>query len=258
MSKLMHAAVVIPFYKAELNTVEERSFKQCQKILSNYDIIFALPENIEVNYIPASIKTEIFDKEYFKNIKGYNQLMLSPHFYERFLDYEYILIYQLDSFVFRDELKMWCEKNYDYIGAPWIATNNFVSRLLKPFNSKSIKRRKPIFYKVGNGGFSLRKTRSFYKISAELTSEITQQLESKQDEIYSNEDVFWSLKVPRFFPDFKIPEYGEAVGFAIDRKPKIALKINDHKLPFGCHGIDKPKVRKFWEPIVEKEFRNSH
>lgn len=256
MSTLMRIAVVIPFYKAEFNPLEERSLYQCNKVLKDYDIIFALPEGLEIKQKPSSVKIEEFDSEYFKNISGYNKLMLSPEFYERFLAYDYILIYQLDSFVFRDELKLWCEKGYDYIGAPWIATRNFISSLLKPFNSSSIKKRKPIFYKVGNGGFSLRKTKSFFEISTKLGTEIEQQL-ARKGEIYTNEDVFWSLKVPEFFPDFAIPDYKEAVGFAIDRKPKIALKINKHELPFGCHGIDKPKVRDFWEPIVEREYRKT-
>lgn len=253
----MRIAVVIPFYKADFNAIEERSFNQCVKVLKNYDIIFALPEGLDLKKNSDLVKTEVFEKKYFRNIAGYNKLMLSTEFYERFLAYDYILIYQLDSFVFKDELRSWCEKDYDYIGAPWIATRNIVSSLLKPFQSKSIKRREPVFYKVGNGGFSLRKTRSFFNIAKQLSKEIKEQLEEKHGEIYTNEDVFWSIKVPEYFPEFKIPGYIEAVDFAIDRKPKIALKLNAHELPFGCHGIDKPKVKDFWEPIVEKEYQNN-
>lgn len=254
----MKVAVVIPYYKAELTKIEKQSFEQCLKILKNYDKIFALPEGLEIKFNTPSLKTEWFKREFFQNIAGYNKLMLSPGFYERFLEYDYILIYQLDSFVFRDELDYWCNKNYDYIGAPWIATKTLLSTLLEPFASKSIKKRAPIFYKVGNGGFSLRKTETFFKISKELKKEINIQLEEKKGEIYCNEDVFWSLKAPKFYPDFAIPGYEEAVKFAIDRKPDIALKINNNELPFGCHGIDKPKVVKFWAPIIEKEYQKTN
>ncbi|WP_029037822.1 DUF5672 family protein [Salinimicrobium xinjiangense] len=253
----MRIAVVIPCYKNELNALEERSLNQCLKVLKDYKVIFAIPEGLEVKQKPSFIKTEEFDKEYFKNISGYNKLMLTSDFYKRFLGYDYVLIYQLDAFVFRDELRSWCQKGYDYIGAPWIATRNLTSSLLRPFKSKSLKKREPIFYKVGNGGFSLRKTKAFYEISEKLKQEIKEQLDEKQDEIYSIEDVFWSLKVPEFFPEFKIPGYEEAVGFAIDRKPELALKLNNNQLPFGCHGIDKPKVKNFWEPIIEREFRKT-
>lgn len=44
--------------------------------------------------------------------------MLSAEFYDRFAAYEYVLIYQLDAFVFADRLAEFCQMGYDYIGAP--------------------------------------------------------------------------------------------------------------------------------------------
>ena len=35
-----------------------------------------------------------------------------------FLEYQYMLIYQLDAFVFEDKLDYFCELGYDYIGIP--------------------------------------------------------------------------------------------------------------------------------------------
>jgi hypothetical protein len=84
------------------------------------------PEGLENDYITkkySNISVESFPKRYFENIEGYNELLLSASFYERFLDTKYILIYQLDAFVFKDELQEWCDKGYDYI-APWIAPQN--------------------------------------------------------------------------------------------------------------------------------------
>lgn len=248
----MKAAVVIPVYKNTLTDIERLSLDQCVKVLGNFDLIYACPQGLHPKYENAPGSVEEFDEAYFKNIQGYNKLMLESAFYERFLQYDYILIYQLDAFVFRDELMHWCEKNYDYIGSPWIATKNKISSLLKPFASRSLKNREPIFYKVGNGGFSLRKTRTFYEISKKLKEEINLLLTEKKEEIYAIEDVFWSLKVPEYFPDFAIPNYQEALKFSIDRKPNIALKLNNDQLPFGCHGINKPKVINFWKPLLEK------
>ena len=42
--------------------------------------------------------------------------MVSPLFYLNFKKYRYLLIYQLDALVFRDELLEWCSKEIDYIG----------------------------------------------------------------------------------------------------------------------------------------------
>jgi hypothetical protein len=168
--------VLIPIYRSCFGELEEKSLLQCMKVLKYYSIVLVQPEGLDNGYITEkfpNVEVESFSKHFFKNIDGYNELLLSSLFYERFLDSEYILIYQLDAFVFKDELRDWCQKGYDYIGAPWIATQNnaigmkIFDKVATIFNSKKKNERKQIFYKVGNGGFSLRKTSSHYKIAKE-------------------------------------------------------------------------------------------
>ncbi len=204
------------------------------------------------------ITTESFPQHYFKSINGYNELLLSQLFYERFLSSEYILIYQLDAFVFKDELRIWCDKDYDYIGSPWIATPvdslgmKIFDKIARIFWSKKKKERQQIFYKVGNGGFSLRKVASHFTIVKEYNQFISNFLSEEEKKIYAIEDVFWSIKAPELDSNFKIPDYKEGVFFGIDRKPEIAMKLTENQLPFGCHAINKPKVTDFWKPILDK------
>lgn len=253
--------IIIPIYKTHFGELEEKSFLQCIKVFENYEIILVQPEELDSSYITneyKKIKVESFPKKYFENIDGYNELLLSASFYERFLYAKYILIYQLDAFVFKDELTEWCKKDYDYIGAPWIASvkNSIWSKIFnliaRKFRSKKKNDREQTFYKVGNGGFSLRKVASHFAIAKEKEKFILNFLNAKEKEIYAIEDVFWSLKAPEFDANFRIPDYKEAVKFAIDRKPKIALALNNNQLPFGCHGINKSKVIDFWKPILAK------
>lgn len=246
--------IVIPIYKTELTDGERKSLNQCVKLFGEFPIIFAQPKSLDSSSISFDglIKTETYDDHYFTDIFGYNSLMLSDVFYERFTDSEYILIYQLDAYVFRNELKDWCLKGYDYVGAPWLASpNTLVNRFVKLFHSKRKKRRQAIFFKVGNGGFSLRKVATSLKVTQKLKAEIKNNLERNRNDFWIMEDVFWSLKVPTFFPDFKIPFYKEAAGFAMDRKPELGMKLNNNKLPFGCHGFEKPKVKSFWEDKIK-------
>lgn len=257
--------ILIPIYKSYFGELEEQSFLQCIKVLKKYEIILVQPEGIDNSYITDkfdTIRVENFPKHYFQNIEGYNELLLSSIFYERFLDADFILIYQLDAFVFKDELAEWCQKGYDYIGAPWIASpkNSIGSKLFnliaRKFRSKKKNDREQTFFKVGNGGFSLRKTASHYSIVKQNEPFILELLSAKEKEIYAIEDVFWSLKAPEFDEQFRIPDYQEALRFAIDRKPKIALALNNNQLPFGCHGINKPKVIAFWKPILDSQANN--
>ena len=253
--------IIIPIYKTHFGELEEKSFLQCVKVLKNYEIILVQPEELDSSYITndyKNIKVETFSKKYFASIEGYNELLLSASFYERFMDAEYMLIYQLDAFVFKDELTEWCEKGYDYIGAPWIASvkNSIWSKVFnliaRKFRSKKKNDREQTFYKVGNGGFSLRKVASHFAIAKQNEKFILDFLNAKEKEIYAIEDVFWSLKAIEFDANFSIPDYKEALKFAMDRKPKIALTLNNNQLPFGCHGINKPKVIDFWKPILAK------
>lgn len=256
--------VVIPLYKTDLSSLEKKVLRNNLRILENYPVVIISPESLDVNEIDIfksydNIRIERFEDQYFSGIAGYNLLVLSPDFYKRFLGSEYILICQTDAFVFRDELKYWCEKRYDYIGAPWIASpRNLINKIFASINSfirilkgKKIKNTEH-FFKVGNGGFSLRKVESFYRISDKYRDMIADYNKDKEGSIYYVEDVFWSLKVPTLEPDFSIPDYTEALAFAIDRKPDIALKLNKYRIPFGCHGFDKPKVSKFWNPILQE------
>ena len=149
-------AVIIPIYRTNLSKTEQMSLNQCVKVLGDFDIVFVKPKKLNSTSInfDGKIKAESFPVKYFKNLYGYNSLMLAEDFYRRFLDYKYILIYQLDAFVFKNELISWCNKGYDYLGAPWIASpNTNFKKFFGLFDSKRKKERQKIFFKVGNGGF---------------------------------------------------------------------------------------------------------
>ncbi len=153
------AAVVIPIYSNKLNENEKFSLNRCLQIFKKHDIIFACPYKLDENIYLKNRKVnninpkfEKFDDAFFKNTRGYSKLLLDKEFYKRFIKYDYILIYQLDAFVFDDELDQWCKKGFDYIGAPWFedyAKGDESSNFLP--NS-------------GNGGFSLRRVNSFLKV----------------------------------------------------------------------------------------------
>ncbi|MFN2261298.1 MAG: DUF5672 family protein [Psychroflexus sp.] len=236
--------IVVPIYKNHLTHNEKISFQNLSKFYNPDKLAIVCPEGLKLDKLVNHIQTIRFDKVYFKNIDGYNKLMKSIEFYENFEKYNYILIHQLDTYIFKDELERWCSENYDYIGAPWLKSNNPFSSL---FQSKKKKSRKPTFLEVGNGGFSLRKTSTFINFLNNHKDIVD---EYSEDPLYKIEDVFWSLIAPKYV-DFKKPDYLTAALFAIDRKPKLGFKITKGKLPFGCHGFEKDKTKPFWKSYIE-------
>ncbi|WP_184544972.1 DUF5672 family protein [Mucilaginibacter sp. FT3.2] len=247
-------AVIIPIYKQKPDANELLSLKQCLTILKNYPIIFIAPDKLNAAAYKeacegAPFKLVTFSDFYFDNLAGYNQLMLSPDFYKTFIDYKFILIYQLDAYVFKDELNYWCSQNYDFIGAPHIPHENQENEMqfLKGY-SKFINRVNSIFKtkhkvsNVGNGGFSLRKTQTCYLLLKILKGKV---------KIWgpNNEDGFFKYWGNLFYPFFKLPTDELAIRFSIEESPALSLKKLNGELPFGCHAFEKYEWAT-WEPLI--------
>lgn len=252
--------IVVPVYLHKHTNLEMLAITNNLKVLQKYFIVFVAPEGFDTTelsqFASENVVFEYFDKHYFESIKGYNNLLMSVEFFERFSSYKYMLICQPDVFVFRDELMQWIQKDYDYIGAPWVGPDSAfwtpivgrINNLVRPLIGKKPKNWRYL-YKVGNGGFSLRKIASHLKITTNNRADIDMFLTNSSR---GAEDIFWSLYVPQIDEKFSIPDYKEAVGFSIDQRPKEALKLNKGKLPFACHGITRPKLTSFWTPIIKK------
>lgn len=251
------AAVAIPIYKIVPNNTEIASFAQCLKVLSTYQIILVAPDSLEISWYQEyckkyniTLKVERYADIYFANINGYNKLLLSSLFYERFIDYKYLLIYQLDAFVFEDKLRYWCHKGYDYIGAPWPKNDwpylstvyAWLPKYIRWFYKKRIKR----MNFVGNGGFSLRKTRKFYLLCILLHKHILR-WNSKE----AQEDIFWSFFAGIFYPFYKVGHEEIASKFALERGAKHLFEMNNYTLPFGCHAWEKYD-KEFWLSVFPK------
>jgi len=243
-------AVIIPIYKRELSSYEKISLARCLSVLGNFPVIVIAPVRLSDSLIrsqtSSNVLIEHFDDSYFADIDGYNRLMLRVEFYERFKKYAYILIHQLDAFVFSNELIEWCRRGYDYVGAPWIGIdmvkfvdNHFDHGIGKYLRYIGMKPKH-----VGNGGFSLRKVKS---------AMIALSLLKKTAKNWTHyEDIFWSIEVPKhllFF--FKIPDANIARKFSFELEPRRCYKDNFNRLPFGCHAWQKYDID-FWRPFFKQ------
>lgn len=220
--------IVIPVYKETLNHNEEISLKQCRKILGKYDIFFLKPKGMETDYLDEQKIIEV-EAEYLTSRKKYSDYVLSLEFYDLFPAYDYMLIYQLDAFVFEDCLMNFCAYGYDYIGAPW------------PYGMECHTCDNALWY-VGNGGLSLRNISAFRRwISCKME-------EVNYAKMLLPEDMAIATYGRK---DIKIASTEIALTFAFDLNPEECFKANQNKLPFGCHGWHKFGSQ-FWQPIFER------
>ncbi len=273
-NNLDSVVIVIPIYKETLSKFEEISLQQCFKVLQDYTICFVIPKGLNLTLHLHLFKEfrnkkfiiKEFDKLYFKSTKTYNKLLISLSFYKKFVQFEYMLIYQMDCFVFRNDLEDWIKKGYDYIGAPWF----------EGYENSTNKN----FVGVGNGGFSLRKIKSFIKVlhsfSYIVNAEklffnykkdihkipirayrLVQNLTIKNNTFFlfnnynNNEDFFWGKVAKKNFSWFKVPLEKEALKFSFEANPQFLFKLNNNQLPFGCHAWQKYDFN-FWKKIIEQ------
>lgn len=143
--------VAIPVYNENPTQEEKRAFRNNIQILRQHPISIVTHKKCNITIYDQIAEEEgielfyrYFDESYFHSIESYNDLCLSIEFYEQYADYEYMLICQLDVWIFRDEVIEWCSKGYDYIGAP----------IYYPYNESHYTQK---FRAIGNGGFCLRR-----------------------------------------------------------------------------------------------------
>ena len=213
----MHkVAVVIPTYKEGLNPLEKISLDRCRKVLGRYPLIFVAPAGKNFSYVAPADKVIGFPPQFFQSVAAYSRLLMSPQFYDAFREYEYILIYQLDAFVFYDALEYFCSLGYDYIGAPWPR----VCR--RDFGGASI----------GNGGFSLRNVKAHYELLCKRGDFV-------RTMTGAGEDAFFAICGAREDINFSVPPVDIAARFSVEYVLEHSVKNLGGKLPFGVHGWTK-------------------
>lgn len=276
--------VVIPVYEEDPKQEELRAFRNNIRILKAHPICLVTFKQCNTT-VYESIACEesvcldfrYFNQEYFSSVASYNELCLSTIFYNQFLSYEYMLICQLDVWVFRDELVEWCLKGYDYVGAP----------IYYPYNINCFTQK---FRAIGNGGFCLRRiqycidilssdahrillkprpllrmywylflydetyTCSWFKRLSMLPLVIAKMFGFRNSFHYYashnlNEDLLlgsWANQ--SWHHSAKLPNEITAAHFSIEVNAEMLLKRMNGKLPMGVHAYEK------WNnPLVPRE-----
>ena len=174
-----HLPVDLMIVNTQDHNIAQKTLAYCAKFFEFNNIIMI--SDTKINYENfTSIKIDRFE-----NIHGYSDFCL------RLIDYvesDHLLLVQDDGHIINPSL--WDENflNYDYIGAPWPTSNNWLKRFKKYDNDvykvlkSNIKQNR-----VGNGGFSLRSSK-FLEFTVSLISA------SKLDPI-SLSDLFFSISL---------------------------------------------------------------
>lgn len=277
----LRTAVAIPVYQSRMSVDELSSFRQCLKVLGQHDIFLICPQGLDTSEYEKEasfIRYKRFAPEYFDGIRGYNRLMTSKKVYDSFKDYDYVLIYQLDAWVFQDNLDKWVQKGYDYIGAPWFEhqTDDDWTALKQDAEGRYQ------LWLTGNGGLSLRRVSAFRNITRpyqrvwtikEVFSQEYGSLKDlgrclllccgpwlgtnsmrhlvKTDALRVGEDAFFCCTLSKTHLKLSIPSPKEAAFFAFECQPAYLFQhITKGEMPFGCHAWRKYQYEEFWQQFI--------
>ena len=101
--------IVIPIHSECPSEFELISFQQCYKILYNYSIKIIAPQGLNLKeyrkYVP-NIDVLYIPPKWQSSIEMYNKLKLSKYFYSLFKEFNFLLTYELDAFVFKDDFRI--------------------------------------------------------------------------------------------------------------------------------------------------------
>jgi hypothetical protein len=254
-------SVVVPVYRSTLDPDEVVSLDSTFRVLGAHHLVMVKPEGLDTGALERRYPwkgIETFEPEYFRSIQGYNRLLLSTGFYQRFLASRFLLVCQLDVFVFRDDLRRWIDAGYDYVGAPWVSKTPVSARIhqLKMHVSKLVLGVQDKVYRyetrdrVGNGGFSLRDVATHHRLSVEMKAHIEHYLRN-QGTHHFHEDIFWSIEPSKKGYAHRTPPVEEAIAFSWDINPARLYRMAGGRLPMAAHGWYKKRQLPFWRPHVD-------
>lgn len=216
--------VVLHVYKKpeDYNQNEQNSIIQTLKVFGNSrHIVVVCPESLADSYKQFST---VRLKDQFFTYAGYNQMCMQDWFYQTFLDlgFKYMLLTQVDVWTFQDNLEYFLDEfdknGYDYIGAPWYGV---------------------WFCKdgeVGNGGFCIRRLEKFRDVCRKYPNK------------GGNEDIYFCRS---HRDEFNFAPESLAREFSFEEKPLHAFRLNNNKLPMGCHAYaSSPDRLGFWKHFI--------
>jgi glycosyltransferase involved in cell wall biosynthesis len=288
--------VVVPVYTLELSLSEKAALRNGMKKLRDYDFFFLHKQSIQVADIFESLsltpsqalscRSGAVEDDWLCSTRSYSALLFQGWFYRLFEQWEYLLIFQQDAWVFGtgQDLAHWIDKGYTYVGAPWTGHLGLDTPDVG----------------VGNGGFSLRHVGAMIHIcesfkashapvfrGVELADQMTlfrdydlipvsqwplifcrrllvffpmlfgwhNNLVYLSKVVQTQEDHLFCLYAPLIFPWIRIPSMAEAAAFSVETNPRETCAFYQVRRPFGCHAWEKYQLD-FWLSTYPEEFNS--
>ena len=262
--------VIIPVHQEAPNKTERISLEACRKVLNHLDCYLVYPKNISpynyVNIFPE-LHCMPLDDVWFKNVLAYNRMKTDICFYNKFCQYEYMLTYELDAYIFSADFDKNNILEYDYIGAPFFkgyAQASFDATFIKGGNSgfsirnieKTIDGLKFLMNYQKKWKFQFACIRKIPLLKPLLTLTNWKYLELFENDHfigfmrkgYFHEDIILSQLLPIIYPHFRVAPPEKALTFSFEVHADKLYVLNGNSLPNGCHAWHL--YQEFWKKHI--------
>jgi hypothetical protein len=201
--KLLKLVLVTPTHKSTLSLLEINRLRITLTHNPLTQHYFLVPESLQLSNLKNNFPSSKFIKyadNFFESKMAFNSFMLTPYFYESLMNYDYILMCELDSLIVKN-IEPILVNNFTYLGAAWNPSIYLTEHLGKLYRRKiRIPFGKIHQLQSGNGGLSLRNTNKIYEI-------LTLALKSKffAREINEFRNINWDVLTVFMLKKFGIP-----------------------------------------------------
>lgn len=265
--------VIIPVHKSQLSDHERISLMACKAHLNTYDCFLLYPEGMDIsNYtaIHQGLLPKPVSPGWLASIEAYNQMKVNLDFYRLFVNYTHMLTYELDAYIFNSDLIAANAFKFDFIGAPffegyWEATPeaSFIAGCNSGFSVRNIASCMAVLQSMKKFRFRWILYQLFLSRFRPLREAINYWTKNKYDVFITgrfgfyfagfhlNEDVVWTEVIPKLFPEFIIADPVSALQFSFEYNLPQSLKLNNGRLPLGCHAWSKHKD--FWKDYIDTQ-----
>ena len=266
-----NCVVLIPHHKYDLIYLEKLSLNRIYDVFDNMQCYLILPSYINANkFIDINLDKNVkdkyllyhdnfdymyFDDKWFNSAAANNSLMLTKNIYIPFkeLGFDYMLIAQLDAFVFHNDIDNYLNKNYDFIGSYLFTCLDswYIDKIIEEYPNHYLTHQI-----ILNGGFSLRNI-DFCILTIEYYTPWLQDTVIKEgldnNYILIGEDDFFSQNVKN------IAEPLDIFRFAISGNNivKCHFLIN-YEYPMAIHAILDEEKNKYAQFLINNFLKENN
>jgi hypothetical protein len=196
------ATVVIPVFHTAWHPIEHQLIRRATKQLAEFSLVFVCADDRNSDHLTSEFPecaVYRFNPTFFTDRQEFVRLLLSPDFYEQFRWSEYILLYEPNTYIVKNQLRYWCKQGHDYVTDP-------------------------------TGSLSLRDVDKFFSLSKKGGTAYHRFVTKGS---HSTDRAYWIAKSTGFWPSLRSP-----TPIVADWAKDSHLNETLERLPFALSGFD--------------------